>query len=164
VIVELPDVVIVGLNVIVWFGWTVGVGWVAHRLPTDRFTRDSWLTRLRAVERDGRIYERRWYIKRWKDRLPEAGAFFAGGFSKRHARRHELERLLIETRRAETVHWVAMLLLPVCAIWNPPAAMVIVVVYALGANLPCVIVQRYNRARLTRIVSADRSGNHATRH
>jgi glycosyl-4,4'-diaponeurosporenoate acyltransferase len=152
VALSFSDEIIIAVNVVAWFAWSVGVGYVGHRLPIERFTVDSWLTKLRRFERDGRWYERRLRIKRWKDRLPEAGAFFGGGFSKRSVRRVDLDRYLVETRRAETVHWAAMSLTPVFAIWNPPWAMVAIVVYALAANGPCLLVQRYNRARLVRIL------------
>jgi glycosyl-4,4'-diaponeurosporenoate acyltransferase len=42
------------------------------------------LFRIRGFETGGRFYERWLKIKRWKDRLPEAGAIFRGGVSKRH--------------------------------------------------------------------------------
>ncbi len=152
-VVSPPDWLIIALNVVIWFAWTVGVGYVGHRIPVERFATDSWLTQLRGFERDGRWYEQRLRIKAWKDRLPEAGAFFGGGFSKRTVRRSDLARYLVETRRAESVHWNAMALAPLFAIWNPPWAMVVIAVYAVGANVPCLLVQRYNRARLTRILS-----------
>ncbi len=151
-VVVLADWLIILLNVVVWFGWSVGIGYVGHRLPHAVFERDSRLTRLRAFESRGRWYERRLRIKRWKDRLPEAGAFFAGGFSKRRVARAELERFVAETRRAELVHWVAMALWPVFAIWNPPWAAAVVFVYAIAANAPCLVVQRYNRARLVHLI------------
>lgn len=151
-IVSLNDWLVVALNVIVWFAWSAGIGYVGHRLPTAVFERESWLTRLRAFETRGRWYERRLNIKRWKDRLPEAGAFFAGGFSKRTVTRSELARFVVETRRAELVHWVAMALWPVFAIWNPPWAVGVVFVYAVVANAPCLLVQRYNRARLAYLI------------
>src|SRR4051812_6160767 len=99
------------LDVVFWGGWSAGVGFWAHRRPVAAFSADSHLYRLRGFEDGGRFYERL-RIKRWKDRLPEAGALFTGGFSKRSARtldRAVLERFVVETRRAEWAHWVIML-------------------------------------------------------
>ena len=57
------------------------------------------------VVRDGADRYRRWLrINRWKDRLPEAGALFAGGVSKRQLPSYDvagLELFVRETRRAE---------------------------------------------------------------
>jgi len=156
VVVDLPKWAMVVLDVAVWGAWSAGVGFVAHRRPANAFARDSWLYRLRAFEHGGRLYER-WGIRRWKDRLPEAGALFTGGFSKRSVRtrdRDVLERFVVETRRAEWTHWTIMLITPVFLIWNWWWVELLMVVYALAANLPCLLVQRYNRARLTRLLGA----------
>jgi glycosyl-4,4'-diaponeurosporenoate acyltransferase len=153
VLVDLADPWIVAINVVVWFGWSASVGYFAHRLAPTRFESDSVLTRLRRSYRRGGGYERVLRIRSWKDRLPEAGAFFAGGFSKRSIRRSDLERYVIETRRGETVHWFGMALTPAFAIWNPPWAMTLIVLYAVAANVPCLLVLRYNRARVLRVLA-----------
>jgi glycosyl-4,4'-diaponeurosporenoate acyltransferase len=104
-----------------WAGWSVVVGYGATRLGDTTLGHDSWLTRLRSWERDGRWYERVG-IRRWKDRLPEAGAVFRRGRSKRALPGRadaDLERFAAETRRAELVHWVIPVLTPVFALWNP---------------------------------------------
>ena len=89
-------------------------------------------------------------IKRWKDRVPEAGALFAGGVSKRRLRTRTtqgLRRFATETRRAELGHWLAAAAGPFFALWNPWWAAVIIVGYGLAANLPFIAIQRYDRAR-----------------
>ncbi|MEY2452087.1 MAG: glycosyl-4,4-diaponeurosporenoate acyltransferase [Acidimicrobiaceae bacterium] len=143
------------LDVVVWGAWSAIAGYVAHRRPAAAFATDSWLYRLRRFERGGRLYEQLG-IRRWKDRLPEAGALFTGGFSKRSVRsrdRDVLERFVIETRRAEWTHWTIMLITPVFLVWNGWWVEIAMVVYALAANLPCLLVQRYNRARLIRLLA-----------
>jgi glycosyl-4,4'-diaponeurosporenoate acyltransferase len=152
VIVRFSAWVTATLNIALWFVWSAGIGYLAHRVPVRFFGLDTAITRLRAFECGGHWYERNLRIKRWKDRLPEAGALFTGGFSKRAVRRSDLERFVIETRRAECVHWIAMSLWPVFGVWNPPWAMAVIIVYALAANVPCLVVQRYNRARLIRVL------------
>ena len=146
----------VALDVVVWGGWSAAVGYAAHRRPEAAFASDSWLYRRRGFERGGRFYERLG-IRRWKDRLPEAGALFTGGFSKRSVRtkdRAVLERFVVETRRAEWTHWTIMLITPLFLVWNWWWVELLMVVYALSANLPCLVVQRYNRARLARLLGA----------
>jgi glycosyl-4,4'-diaponeurosporenoate acyltransferase len=138
----------------VWAGWSAVVGYGAHRLPARIVAGDNWLTRLRSWERSGRAYEAVG-IRRWKDRLPEAGAVFGGGISKRSLPGRgagELERFAAETRRAELVHWTIPLITPAFALWNPPALFAAMVAYAVVANAPCIAVQRFNRARLARVL------------
>jgi glycosyl-4,4'-diaponeurosporenoate acyltransferase len=122
-------------------------------MPDDHFVHDNALTVIRRWERGGRAWERLG-IRRWKGRLPELGALF-GGRSKRHLPgrdRQSLEQLAIETRRAEIVHWWAPLPLAVMPLWNPAWVTAVMAAYAIAANGPCVIVQRYNRARIGRLL------------
>jgi glycosyl-4,4'-diaponeurosporenoate acyltransferase len=144
------------LDVVVWGIVSTVTGYLAHRAPASRFATDGVLTRLRPFERDGRWYEDRLAIKRWKGRLPEAGALFPDGFSKRHLRADttaELERFIVETRRAEVTHWVLLAVGPLFFLWNPWGLGVVMVAYAVVANVPCLLIQRYNRARLGRVVA-----------
>jgi glycosyl-4,4'-diaponeurosporenoate acyltransferase len=153
-LVVLPLWLVAVLNVLAWGTWSALAGYLAHRLPASSFARDTWLYRQRRFE--GRaLYEHRLRIKRWKDRLPEAGALFTGGFSKRSVRtkdRATLERFVVETRRAEWAHWLIMAATPFFLVWNPWWVEPFLVVYALAANLPCLLVQRYNRERLERVL------------
>jgi glycosyl-4,4'-diaponeurosporenoate acyltransferase len=148
------DLLLVLLNSAVWAGWSVTVGWAAQRIPPERLEHDGWLTRLRSWERGGRAYERVG-VKRWKDRLPEAGTVFAGGLSKRHLPGREsddLRRFAAETRRAELVHWGIAALTPAFALWTPQPLLTAMVAYGVLANVPCVVVQRYNRGRVGRVL------------
>lgn len=139
-----------------WAGLSVLVGWVAQRLPAPLVEQDGRLTRLRPWERHGAVYERLG-VRRWKDRLPEAGAALRGGVAKRTLPgrgTEELRRFAAETRRAELVHWALPVATPLFALWNPPAVLAGQAVYAVAANAPCLVVQRYNRGRVQRILDA----------
>jgi glycosyl-4,4'-diaponeurosporenoate acyltransferase len=148
------------IDCVVWAVAGFSVGYLAHRASAQRFAAAGVLTRLRAFERDGRWYEERWRIKAWKDRLPEGGAIFSGGFSKRSLRTRDpdvLGRFVIETRRAEHTHWWLMALAPLFLLWNPWWLALAMIGYALIANVPCLMVQRYNRARLIRVLRRRRA-------
>jgi glycosyl-4,4'-diaponeurosporenoate acyltransferase len=144
-----------------WGAWSAACGYAAHRLPDARLDHDGPLLRLRTWERGGRAYERRLRIKAWKDLLPEAGNLFRGGFSKRRIERHDrdhLERFLVATRRAELAHWPILAVAPAFLLWMPlfdaPWWLAGALFgYGVVANVPCIAVQRYNRARLERILS-----------
>jgi glycosyl-4,4'-diaponeurosporenoate acyltransferase len=156
VVIDLPIGFAVVVDVVVWAVLGVTVGYALHRTPSTRLDHDTWLTRLRPFERSGHAYERLG-IRRWKDRLPEAGALFAGGVSKRTAGgRDQLEHFATETRRAEWTHWLLLAAAPVFVVWNPWYLVVAMVAYALVANLPCLVVQRYNRARIERMTTRPR--------
>jgi glycosyl-4,4'-diaponeurosporenoate acyltransferase len=137
-----------------WAAWSALCGYVAHRIPASRLQHDRRLG-IRGVERDGRAYERVLHVKAWKDVLPEAGSLFRGGMSKAHLPGHDREslaRFAAETRRAERTHWAILALAPTFFAWNPWWLATAMLGYGLAANVPCLLVQRYNRARLFRIL------------
>jgi glycosyl-4,4'-diaponeurosporenoate acyltransferase len=139
-------------NVVGWAAFHTGSGYVAHRLPLARLQHDGRLLRPRPIEAGGRLYARRLRIQRWKDRLPEAGALFAGGVSKRHVS-GDLDRFVAETRRAEYGHWLAIACSPAFALWNPLSGLVLMTAYSVLVNAPFIAVQRYNRQRAQRILA-----------
>ncbi|MGA1352490.1 MAG: hypothetical protein ACO31V_05505, partial [Ilumatobacteraceae bacterium] len=62
-----------------------------------------------------------------------------------------LQRFAAESLRAERVHWTLLLLVPMMLIWNRGWLLAANVVFGLIINLPCIIVARFNRLRLTNI-------------
>ena len=137
-------------NVAAWALVHAASGYYVHRLPLGRLEHDGWLLRPRRWERDGRTYQRVLRIRGWKDHLPEAGAFFSGGVSKRALTGSlvgGLPRFVAETRRAERGHWLALAAGPLFALWNPPSGLGLMVAYGVVVNAPFIAVQRYNRLR-----------------
>lgn len=126
-------------------GW-----WYAQR--DWRVLRDvGALTRLRRWE-SRRRYEHWLGVRRWKDRLPEAGTWF-GGVSKRHlpsVQEGGRARFVAESLRAERVHFALIAVIPLTMAWSRGWWVVINVAFGLVVNMPCIIVARYNRIRLTR--------------
>jgi glycosyl-4,4'-diaponeurosporenoate acyltransferase len=95
-------------------------------------------------------------IRIWKRWIPDAGGALPGGVSKASLVRRDpaaLRRLMVETRRAELVHWLLWPAGLLTALWLPPAAVLVNAVFATCFNLPCVLLQRYNRARLRRCLA-----------
>lgn len=143
---------VLAANVVASAAIHAGSGYAVHRLPIERLQHDGWLLRPRRWEDGGRWYQRRLRIGHWKDRLPEAGALFAGGISKRHLG-PDLDRFVAETRRAERGHWLAFAGSPLFALWNPPMGVALMVAYGGAVNAPFIAVQRYNRQRAQRILA-----------
>ena len=154
-VVAVAPLVALALNIALWATAQVLSGYVAHRRPLDRLQVDRGLLRLRRFEDGGRWYERRLRIGAWKDRLPEAGAFFEGGMSKRTLPARSaggVERFAAETRRAELAHWWSFWCLPLCLLWNDPLGVAVMVAYGVVVNLPLIAIQRSNRGRANRIL------------
>jgi len=142
-------------DALAWAVFHSATGYAAHRLDDSRLSRDGWLLRPRRFEAGGKWYQRRLRINRWKDRLPEAGALFPGGLSKRHVPGYDVAGLQLfarETRRAELAHWWALCCGPAFILWNPPLAAGLNVAYGVAVNLPFIAIQRYNRQRIQKLV------------
>ena len=149
---ELPVGWIVALNVAGWPLLQLGLAWGFTRLPVGWFNPPG----ARAWEQGGRFYQRWFGVKRWKDRLPDAARWFGGGFAKGTllgTRRDYLQRFIRETWRGELCHWCALACTPVFFLWNPWWGDWAITAYAVAANLPCILAQRYNRLRLRHLLA-----------
>lgn len=151
--------VLVAIDAGVWIGLSVAVGIGASLLPERWLQRDTALTRIRGWEDGGRVYRHRLRIHRWKDLLPESNGLGRGDRPSKSsiASRADVATLVVETRRAEYVHWT----LAGCGLlfwaWNPPWLAVVMTLFGPAFNGPFIAVQRYNRARARRSVRPRRS-------
>lgn len=143
----------IAANVLGWPVIHIVIARLALRIPLQRFAErnsGSITTHLR----EARLYRKVLRVHRWKTRLPD-GAPWLGGFSKKrfeHRERKYILTFILETRRAEFAHWCMLFCLPLFFLWNPAWACGIMAAYAFGANVPCIIAQRYNRIVLTRLL------------
>lgn len=140
-------------NVLGWPAIHMTIGFAVLRIPSQAFVRDTWLTAPRPWERDGNMYRDWLAIRKWKSLLPD-GAPWLGGFAKKELLSRNptcISQFLIETRRAEIAHWCMLACLPFFFLWNPPWGRWVMATYALVANLPCILAQRYNRFILRRV-------------
>ncbi|MEI6085178.1 MAG: hypothetical protein WCS70_12865 [Verrucomicrobiota bacterium] len=150
-LIELPIVWIIVLNVTGWLVIQLGFAWVFTRLPAERFNPGPPY----AWERRGHFYKKFFGIHHWKNRLPDAAGWFAGGFAKSTLTDQGAaywQRFIRETWRGELCHWCALACAPVFFLWNPWWGDLIIVGYAVAWNLPCILAQRYNRARMEKLL------------
>ena len=158
-LVELSIPAIIMLNIVAWGAIQLGLAWGLTQLSPTRFNAAGLFARTRRWESKGRVYERLFHIKLWKDKLPDGASWFAGGVSKARLPGRSAEAFNLYAReawRGEVVHWLALLALPLFCIWNPWWAMGVNAIYAVLANLPCILVLRYSRARLQRAATRRR--------
>jgi len=155
---DLPGYWLILVNALAWFTIQVGIGYLTHRMPGRLLKRLTPLLRTRQWEKNGNIYQRMFRVKKWKSRVPSGGTVFAGGFSLKQVASKDkayLEKWVLESYRAELTHWLAILPVLLFFLWNPPLGWIINLMYALAVNLPCIVVQRYNRPRLIAILEKD---------
>ena len=137
----------------VWLVWTFFIGFICSKLPKQFLDRNIVIPTSKKTA--SRI-ERYTKIRKWKDVVPEAGAFFKNGVSKKKLTgmsKEELVNFKRETKRAELAHYLFAAILPVFFLFNPFLMSIAMGVYALFANLPFILIQRFNRCRIDAILA-----------
>lgn len=135
------------------------IGRLAARrgLPFDAFPFKSL-----PFEREGQAYKRVG-IAKWQSRVPDMSRLLKGSMpEKRLEGRPDRDRLLQmiqETCIAEAVH-ALLCVAGLGAVWLWPGAggWITWFVYCLVGNLPFILIQRYNRPRLVKLLRRCRAG------
>ena len=149
------------IDVLSWAFFHIIISVVCFLIPFHYFQRSSFLFKIRVWENSGQFWQDVVAVKRWKGSIPDGSRIFKFGYEKKtlHGMNHEnLQRFAIETKRAELTHWLCILPAPLFFLWNPIWAGWVMILYAFMFNLPFIIVQRYNRARIETILERNGSG------
>mgnify|MGYP004566585047 FL=1 len=137
---------IVGLLGIPAFFW-------GEKVPRGWFDPEKFPFRSFKWEQEGRIYEKIG-IQHWKNHTPDMSKHFQKTFAKQgnllRSPEH-LRKLVAETCSAEFVHTVLILLSPAFVLLMDEYGVLAMVLYILG-NLVSLIIQRYNRPRIMKII------------
>jgi len=142
-------------------------GPAGQAIPAERFHYDRKPFTPRAWEDNGAFYQKKLHISRWKDL-----AFSLSEAFPRMTQKHvgddmteeHLVRLVQETCRAEVVHLCLLVVGNLLLIlWlDPWYALVGCLLYSIS-NLASVLIQRYNRPRLLKLLERVRRRNTAAR-
>lgn len=155
-VVFLPPIWMLVLFFVTWPILQILAALLALALPNKAYKSDSFFYRSHRYEKEGRLYEKLIAVKKWKHLLPDGGAILKKhGYKKKkldNFSKENLEKFLIESCRGELTHWLAIIPFWVFGFFAPPYIIPIMFVYALLVNMPCIIVQRYNRPRIKRLL------------
>ena len=132
--------------------------YIGRLLPANWFQSDRFPFRCFAIERGGRIYEKLG-IRRWKDRVPDMSKILPKVMLPKRLswgdQPEQVALLIQETCIAEVVHLILFVLGFGCVLlWDGLGGWVVSVVYNLLGNVPFILIQRYNRPRLQRLMAA----------
>lgn len=137
---------------LLWPLFQVSAALLCYYLPDRFFDPNAFWYRSHPFEQGGRIYAKWFKIKRWKQWLPDGGAVFKRkGFRKKHLKETSwsyFNQFLIESCRAELTHWLAILPFGIFGFFAGPGVVGVMLGYALLVNVPCILVQRFNRPRI----------------
>lgn len=134
---------------------TVGIYIIGRIFPRKWIKEDKFPFRSFAFEKNGRIYDKI-KIKKWKTKWPDASKLIhkiipcipVKRFDEKSPKK--VKTLIKESCVAETTHIVAFVLgFFAIFLWGSVLGVLLTIVYAL-ANIPPILIQRYNRPRLMR--------------
>lgn len=146
------------LHCILYLG-TVGIIiFVLGRVVPKRwFDSRSFPWRSFEWEHGGRIYNKL-KIKTWQNKLPDMSKICTKIMPPKKMVSTDRDRIIVmlqETCIAEITHVVLILLSLECLeIWDGIGGIICTVIY-IAANIPYVIMQRYNRARLQKLIDRE---------
>lgn len=144
---------------IIWPIIMLGSSAFFYKLPSSFFKIDGVIFKERKLEFKGQLYEKVFFIKKWKHFLPDGAALFKNGFRKKNLKSfasNYLKQFVYESCRAEASHIPPIFLSLVFALYNKPSIVFIMFLFGLITNLPCIFAQRYNRIRLIKILNKNK--------
>lgn len=144
------------VNAIAWLIFHYALSALCFYIPLRFFRKDIAFFRLAKWEKRGQLWDELFSVKRWKKHLIDGSAIVKKSYNKSHlhgTRHEDLQIFAAETKRAELTHWLLIAPAPLFFLWNPDWAAWVNVVYALVANVPFIVTQRYNRGRIERVLA-----------
>ena len=152
---QLSQFWIIFLDISVWVVIHLGISYLCSLIPLNKFNTENCWYSTKKFEYKGNIYIGFFKIKKWKHLVPDGAKLFKNGFPKKKLQScspEYLEAFMLETCRGELTHWMQLLPAGIFFLWNIWWAGIIMIVYALCVNIPCILLQRYNRARLQKVL------------
>ncbi|MGP0637613.1 glycosyl-4,4'-diaponeurosporenoate acyltransferase [Staphylococcus xylosus] len=137
-----------------WFIVQMIIAQLGTRISYKFLEKDNKYFRSWNFEQEGRLWQQLVKVQHWKNYLPDGQNINPNIKSKEtfdcSKNMSEVQQFILETRRAEIVHLLSIF--PVIAFFKSSKQIKIInFVYVIIANVPCMIVQRYNRPKLIRI-------------
>ena len=116
--------------------------------------------RAKAWEDGGNIYQRLFHVKGWKEYIPSIGSFDKKNIEKTKITPDFISQYLLESLRAELCHLYAFVFSLLLLLCTAARAWFFIIAYTILLNMPCIVIQRYNRPRFERFMrERDASGN-----
>lgn len=148
--IDLPNIWIAVINILGIPLCHLAIAWLSTRLPGQIFERPLPI----SCKPKAFYYRELLRVRQWKNLLPDAAPWFRG-FAKGKLQSTEssyLRTFITETRRGEFSHWLQMACIGLFIIWTPYPWSIIILIYAILSNTPCIINLRYTRLRITALI------------
>ena len=155
-LIHLDPVQTLVVDVLAWVILHPAIGFICSRIPARWFNPDSWLYLTYGWENGGEIYQKLFHVRSWKGKIPPGGALYPGTFLIQRLPTFDvayLERWLRESCRAEFTHWMMVWPVVFFFLWNGWVGDLLMVLYALANNAIPIVMQRFNRPRLRKVIA-----------
>lgn len=142
-------------NLIIFIIFSITITIICQEIPNRHFYYKKWMFRERRWENGGHIYEHLFGVKRWKAKLPDISDFIRWRFNKKHLTEigtHYISEFLRESCKSEFTHWMIIFSTLTFNLWSDFFSTLPIFIFASILNLPYIIIQRYNRPRLIRLL------------
>jgi glycosyl-4,4'-diaponeurosporenoate acyltransferase len=142
-------------NLLIFILFSLVMTIVCEKIPIKVYNYKKWLFRERKWEHGGHIYEHIFRVKRWKSNLPDISDFMKWRFNKKHLAESSSDYLsvfLTESCKSEFTHWMIIFSTLLFQLWSDLISTLLIFILAFILNLPYIIIQRYNRPRLIRLL------------
>lgn len=142
-------------DLLIWFTAHMLCVYLCHKAPDTWYRRARWPFLPFLWEEQGRVYNRLLKVGRWKDLIPDGGRINSYGFQKgrvQSLKREYLQRFILETKRSEMIHLTGILSLGLFFLVHPFLEALLISLVFLLLDVPCIIIQRYNRPRLHQLL------------
>lgn len=145
------------LDIMVWLFFHLRIGHVVAKMPLSHFNPEARFYQSAPFEQDGLIYQKLFRVRSWKRLVPSLGSMVEDAYDLKRLSDLSVENLrtwIAESCRSEFCHW--MLILPgfLFFLWNTPEVGWLMVLYAVLNNSIPIILQRYNRPRVRKLLKA----------
>ena len=144
------------MDVISWIFFHLSIGFLSTKIPHAWINPNLRFFMSYAWEKNGEIYETLFHVRSWKDLVPDGSRMYRGTFSIKHLLTSDPEYLIFwlnESIRAELCHWAMIVPAFFFFLWNDVLVSWLMVLYAILNNLVPIIMQRYNRPRMRRLIA-----------
>lgn len=124
---------------------------IVNKMNYEFLSKIYYFFRIRPIEKDGMIYEKYFKIRKWKEYVPSVSSF-----DKKHLERNitipYLKAYLLENLRAEVCHHMMLIMGIVFVFITPSYVNSRIISFTAVANIPCIMIQRYNRPRFEKVL------------
>lgn len=149
-------------NLLIFILISLAMTFICEKLPKKLYYYKRWMFKERHWEKGGKIYDTVFKVKKWKAKLPEISDFMRWRFKKKHlaeTNSNYLSVFITESCKAEFTHWLIIISTVIFYIWNGFFSGFLMFLLATILNFPYIIIQRYNRPRLLRLIKINNRAN-----